>query len=51
MVTMYDVLLDHAGHSITLDVRGTSNAVALDCVDCDSMIFIEKQLTDDNERQ
>jgi hypothetical protein len=37
---MKDILIDHAGHTIQIDIRGTSGAVALDCDDCGSTLIL-----------
>ena len=38
---IHDTLIDHAGHNVTIDIRGTSGAVALDCNDCNELLMLE----------
>lgn len=36
------IMLEHVGHDIQLDERGTSGAVALDCESCGSLLMLWK---------
>ena len=40
---MKEMMMDHAGHNVQIDVRGTSGAVALDCEDCDALLILWKE--------
>jgi len=39
---MRETIMDHAGHTVQIDIRGTSGAVALECSDCDELLILWK---------